>query len=121
MSEIVKYVLVNVADEYVGHEMDSYQEARNAAEAESEPHAVVQLTYEFSDSELSWAPNGGDVWPPAPAPVWERLGMTEREYFHEDVSGEHRGIAPTTDGKALDTWDADRAAHIESCDEDGDR
>ena len=27
-------------------------------------YAVKMLTFEYSDSELVWTPNGNDVWPP---------------------------------------------------------
>jgi hypothetical protein len=62
--DITTYVLVNTDDEYVGEEMDTLDEARNAASQEDEPHAIVEITYTFEDSALVWTPDGSDTWPP---------------------------------------------------------
>lgn len=47
-------------------------------------------------------------------------GYSERDYFHDSATGEHRSTPPVTDGRALDTWEADRARHIERCHDDDD-
>lgn len=62
--DIHTYVMVNLADEYVGHEMTTFDEAKNAASQEDEPVAVVELTYVVDDTDLVWTPNGEQTWPP---------------------------------------------------------
>lgn len=64
MSEIRLYTLVNRDDEYVSEEYDTLDEARNAAEQQDEPHAIVAMVYTFEDSELIWTPDGSNTWPP---------------------------------------------------------
>lgn len=61
---ITKYAVVDLDNEYVGEEHDRFSEARNAAEQQDTPAAVVELTYELEDTDLAWTPDGGKVWPP---------------------------------------------------------
>ena len=49
------------------------------------------------------------------AAIWTKYGMTEFEYFHDPVTGEHRGTPPTTNGRALDQWEHHRATHVARC------
>lgn len=60
---ITKYTTVNLYNEW-DQEYDTYEEALNAAKSHETPHAVLELTFEYTDSELAWAPDGGNVWPP---------------------------------------------------------
>ncbi|ANA86489.1 hypothetical protein BH762_gp029 [Gordonia phage OneUp] len=62
MAEIVKYVLVDSDDNEGDHYYDSLVEARQIARLTDQ--AVVAHTFEFSDSELVWTPNGDTTWPP---------------------------------------------------------
>jgi hypothetical protein len=58
------YVVVSLDDEYVSEEHAGKAEAVNDAESRDEPHAVVELTYVFDDSDLVWTPNNASTWPP---------------------------------------------------------
>lgn len=62
---ITTYVVVDENNQYVSEEHDTMQEAINGAEEHGNA-AVVELQYEFTDSELVWTPNGGNVWPVTP-------------------------------------------------------
>ncbi|QWS68266.1 hypothetical protein SEA_VANLEE_150 [Gordonia phage VanLee] len=68
MSEVTKYVLVDVNDQPVGDvEYDHFPNARDAAlarTANGEPTAVVERQFTYSDSELVWTPSGRTDWPP---------------------------------------------------------
>lgn len=58
--ELVRYVLVDLNDNE-SDEYDRYDQAEDACDSE---HAIVQRTYEYTDSELVYTPDGGNVWPP---------------------------------------------------------
>lgn len=92
MSSILRWQLCNVQDQLVGDQYNSYEEARNAATQESEPHAVFELTYDHVDSAVAWTHEGCEddpilYWPPLTAcehctyqPAWLRgilLGANE--------------------------------------------
>lgn len=63
---ITTYVVVNLDDEYVSEEHAGKAEAVNDAQSRDEPHAVIELTYVFDDSELVWTPDDVlGIWPPA--------------------------------------------------------
>jgi hypothetical protein len=69
MSNIRKYVLVDEHDTEADYEYDSLREAQKAAAKYG--HAVILRHYVredgdliYDDSELVWAPDGGNVWPP---------------------------------------------------------
>jgi hypothetical protein len=62
MSEILRFVTVSPEDVEGDHEYDTEQEAIDAA---PEGHAVIMRTYEYTESELVWTPDGGDLWPPS--------------------------------------------------------
>lgn len=59
---ITTYVVVDENNQYASEEHDTMQEAINDATQRGNA-AVVELQYEFTDSELVWTPNGGNVWP----------------------------------------------------------
>lgn len=61
---ITTYVVVDLDDQYVSEEHAGKAEAVNDAESRDEPCAVVELTYEFADSDLAWTPNNASTWPP---------------------------------------------------------
>jgi hypothetical protein len=61
MSEITRYVLVDLDDNEGDYEFDSLREAQDAADSD---HAIVERTYVYDDSSLVWTPNGDDTWPP---------------------------------------------------------
>jgi hypothetical protein len=58
---ILRYVLVDSNNIEGDHEFEHYDEAVQACD---DDHAVIERTYEFSDSELVYTPDGGNVWPP---------------------------------------------------------
>lgn len=64
MSEIRKYVLVDLDDNEGGYEYDSLREACAAADHE---HAVIERTYTYESSELIHTPDGALTWPPEPS------------------------------------------------------
>lgn len=61
MSDIYTYVVVDEQGQYVGEELDTFDEAKNSA-IQHGNSAVVMITYTFDDSELLWTPNGEDTW-----------------------------------------------------------
>ena len=58
---ISRYVLVDENDVEGDFEYESFADAKKDA---GTTNAVIERTYEYSDSELAWTPNGADVWPP---------------------------------------------------------
>ena len=62
MSEILRFVLVDRDD---NEDLYEYEAGREAIENAGADHAVIMRTYEYSDSELVWTPDGSDMWPPA--------------------------------------------------------
>jgi hypothetical protein len=92
---IQTYVVVNLDDQYVSEEHAGKAEAVNDAESRDEPHAVVELTYEFADSDLAWSPDGaGNVWPPKN--IVTVRAETTYECGHEHVA-DFRVIGPEED------------------------
>ena len=63
MAEIQKYVLVDQDDVEQDWEYDTFREAQNAAQDQGNL-AIIARTYEYTDSELAWTPNGSGTWPP---------------------------------------------------------
>jgi hypothetical protein len=63
VSEIRTYTLVDQDNHDLDTEYDTLDEAIRAAEP---GQAVVAQVYEWTDSELVWTPDGGNVWPPQP-------------------------------------------------------
>ena len=61
MAEILRYVLVDRENNEGDYE---YHSLKGAVEAAGSDEAVIERTYEYSDSELAWTPDGDDVWPP---------------------------------------------------------
>ena len=59
---ISRYVLIDENNQEGDCEYESYDEAVAGAGSD---HAVIERTYEYSDSELVWTPNGADTWPPS--------------------------------------------------------
>jgi hypothetical protein len=51
-------------------EYTSFSEAKRIASITG--FAIVERTYEYSDEELVWTPDGSDVWPPEAAPAKAR-------------------------------------------------
>ena len=68
MAEIQKYVLVDSDDVEQDWEYDTLREAENAAQDRGNL-AIIARTYEYSDSELVWTPDGSDTWPPDAVPA----------------------------------------------------
>ena len=48
----------------VATETTIYRTKEEAVEAAGQDQAVEMLTFEYSDSELVWTPDGSDTWPP---------------------------------------------------------
>ena len=44
-----------------------YRTMEEAVEAAGKDQAVEMLTFEYSDRELVWTPDGADTWPPEAA------------------------------------------------------
>jgi len=72
MTTINRYVLVDADDHEQWEEYDTYQEAKDAADARAtpeQPWAVVEREYEYSDSGLVYTTDqgAGDYisWPPS--------------------------------------------------------
>lgn len=63
MDKVETYVVVDPDGQYVGYEVDTQCAAVADAQERGPSHAVVRLTYEFSDSDLVWTPNGEKSWP----------------------------------------------------------
>lgn len=57
-----RYAIVDRSDTKVD-DIGSLEEAKRIARAAGDC-AVVMETYEYSDSEVVWTPDGSDVWPP---------------------------------------------------------
>lgn len=96
---ITTYVVVNLDDEYVSEEYKRRDEAVKDAESRDEPHAVVELSYVFDDSELSWTPDDVlGIWPPAFVTV---RAETAYECGHE-CTRDVRLIAPEPGADLLD-------------------
>jgi len=64
VSDIQRYVVLDVDGNQGSGEYDTLDEAREAAQ--SVGGAVEAHVYEWSDSELVWTPDGGNEWPPPP-------------------------------------------------------
>ena len=58
---ILRYVLVDADNVEGDYEHPTLQEAEKQA---GSTHAVIERTYEYSDSELVYTPNGARTWPP---------------------------------------------------------
>ena len=56
------YVTVDENDQEGDREYSDYNEAKKVAEPLG--WALIMRTYEYSDHELIWTPNGEDTWPP---------------------------------------------------------
>ncbi len=92
--DLTKYRVVNTQDEEYDHLLDSYREAVKVAEYKSaqddgEPWAVMELTFEYSDTSLEYSTNGSQVWPPPKYGVtWatpdHSIGQTGFVTFDED-------------------------------------
>ena len=64
MSDIRRYVLVDLNDVEQDYEYESFDEAKSTA-AKLGDHAVIERVYEYADSGLVWTPNGEYAsWPP---------------------------------------------------------
>jgi phage I-like protein len=61
-SEVHRYVVVGRDDVEDDYEHETLEQA--VRQAESTGGAVLRVTYEYSDSELCWTPDGSDRWPP---------------------------------------------------------
>jgi hypothetical protein len=98
--DIHTYVVVDLDDQYVSEEHPGKAEAVNDAQSRDEPHAVVELTYTFSDSELVWWPDDAlGIWPCAFVTV---RAETTYECGHE-VIRDVRLVAPEP-GADLFEW-----------------
>jgi len=97
---ITTYVVVDLDNVTVSEEYPSHAEAVNDAESRDEPHAVVELTYEFEDQDLTWTPDGGKVWPPKN--IVTVRAETTYECGHEHVA-DVRLIGPE-EGADLFEW-----------------
>jgi hypothetical protein len=62
VSEILRFVLVDRNNVEQDYEYTSFAEAKDQAVRQA--CAVIQRTYTYDDSELVWAPNNADTWPP---------------------------------------------------------
>lgn len=50
------------------------------------------------------------------AAIWTQHGMTEFEYFHDPITGEHRSTPPSSNsGRVLDQWENHLAKHVARC------
>ena len=59
---IEMFQIIDISGEANGGALyKTMDEARHAATGDQ---AVEMLTYEYSDRELVWTPDGGDTWPP---------------------------------------------------------
>lgn len=65
MAEIHKYVLVDPDGNEGDWGYDTFAEARENSDGLD---AIVERTYEYSDSELVWTPDGSRTWPPDRSP-----------------------------------------------------
>lgn len=63
MSEIRKYVIVGPDNGEDFGDYDLFDDAQTEAIRRGDS-AVIARIYEFADSELVWAPDGADTWPP---------------------------------------------------------
>lgn len=67
MATISRYVIVNDQDHEEDYEYEDFDKAKEDAETREEKGerlAIVERTYEYSDSELVWTSTGADRWPP---------------------------------------------------------
>ncbi len=66
--DLTKYRVVNAQDEEYDYLLDTYREAVKVAELKSaqdgEPYAVMELTFEYSDTSLEYTTDGSKIWPP---------------------------------------------------------
>lgn len=63
MSTVCQYATVNRANEYIDV-FDNYDDALECAESAFPNLAVVELQYEYVDSDLAWDPYNDGFWPP---------------------------------------------------------
>lgn len=97
MSEINRYVVLDVDGHQTSGEYDTLDEARQVAQRDG--GAVEAHVYEWSDSELVWSPNGETEWPP-PAGTCP-CGATDHVLAtHPDVV--RYGFTPTYGGYVMD-------------------
>ena len=61
---IEMFQVIDISGEATGGLYKTLHEARAYA---SEDQAVEMLTFEYSDRELVWTPDGSDTWPPEPS------------------------------------------------------
>lgn len=81
MSEIRRYVLVDLDGQEQDHEYPSLAEAQSFASRHDNAgrYAVFAHVYVFDESELVWTPNG-HVWPPTRPTANERLDTAAEEH-----------------------------------------
>ncbi len=68
MASISRYVLVDDEDTEQDYEYEKFDEAKAAAQKQGNT-AVIEREYEYTDSSLAWAPDGGQEWPPRGKPT----------------------------------------------------
>ena len=61
MTEIRRYVLVDKEDNEEEYEYDRYVDALTATVGRMDV-AIIARTYEYTESELVWTPDGSHVW-----------------------------------------------------------
>ena len=69
MSDVVRYAVADRTGVLVGEEMDTLEEALEAAGG---THAVIARHYGYEHSSLEHTPDGSDRWPPeGEGDMWE--------------------------------------------------
>ena len=62
--ETTRYAVVDRDDTKI-NDHEKFDDAKAEAQAAGDC-AVIEETYEYTDSKVSWTPNGSDTWPPEP-------------------------------------------------------